>query len=133
MLAEEELRGASPELSPRVWKGGAEARPSGASLNEAEGGKKSRLIHHRVLPKIVQGRRLSMRYILILWLVLLPVGTWAQSAATNPLDPLEFPRLNTFGLIVLPTTIFMWTATTTASNPFPEKPSCSQTCKVRGS
>ena len=38
-----------------------------------------------------------MRYFLILWLVLLPLGAWGQSAATNPLDPLEFPRLKTFG------------------------------------
>jgi hypothetical protein len=30
-------------------------------------------------------------------LLLLPVGAWAQSASTNPLDPLEFPRLKTFG------------------------------------
>ncbi|MGO8786286.1 MAG: DUF2961 domain-containing protein [Terriglobia bacterium] len=38
-----------------------------------------------------------MRYILILWLLLLPAGSYAQIASTNPLDPLEFPRLKTFG------------------------------------
>lgn len=38
-----------------------------------------------------------MRHFLVLWLVLLPVAAWGQSAATNPLDPLEFPRLKTFG------------------------------------
>src|ERR1700691_244964 len=38
-----------------------------------------------------------MRFKLVILLVCLPAVTWAQTTSTNPLDPLEFPRLKTFG------------------------------------
>ena len=38
-----------------------------------------------------------MRRALMILLMLLPAGAWGQSLATNPLDPLEFPRLKGFG------------------------------------
>ncbi|PYV09180.1 MAG: hypothetical protein DMG23_11615 [Acidobacteria bacterium] len=37
-----------------------------------------------------------MRYILMIMLLILPGGALGQSAATDPLDPLNFPRLKTF-------------------------------------
>jgi hypothetical protein len=37
-----------------------------------------------------------MRYALMLLLLCLPAGSWAQTPSTNPLDPLELPRLKTF-------------------------------------
>ena len=37
-----------------------------------------------------------MRYALMLLLLCLPAESWAQTPSTNPLDPLEFPRLKTF-------------------------------------
>ena len=38
-----------------------------------------------------------MRYILMMVLLLIPIGVSGQSAATNPLDPVDFPRLKSFG------------------------------------
>jgi hypothetical protein len=38
-----------------------------------------------------------MRHALTILLLFLPVGVYGQNAATNPLDPLAFPRLKTFG------------------------------------
>lgn len=38
-----------------------------------------------------------MRYLLIVSLFLIPIGVLGQSAATGPLDPLEFARLKSYG------------------------------------
>jgi HEAT repeat protein len=38
-----------------------------------------------------------MRCTLMILFLFLPVEVWGQQASTNPLDPLEFPRLKTFG------------------------------------
>src|SRR5690242_11742687 len=38
-----------------------------------------------------------MRHALTILILFLPVGVYGQNAATNPLDPLAFPRLKTFG------------------------------------
>jgi hypothetical protein len=37
-----------------------------------------------------------MRHIVLVVLLVIPIQVWAQSAATDPLDPLNFPRLKSF-------------------------------------